>query len=181
VAELGEFLHTENQMLNETLAELDKDLKSLNLKLKAKSSELCKSEEQVRHLVRINEQRHQQILYVKSGMKTLESKAKDIIFKQAVIIEKSINDLKDEPSEENDEKVFEEDIRKEIDKILHVEVLHDVPEDELSYEYLSLSIQNRLKLEQESKQEKNPSNLGKLGDQLSKLSKTVKNNTCIEE
>ena len=100
---------------------------------------------------------------------------------QAVIIEKSINDLKDEPSEENDEKVFEEDIRKEIDKILHVEVLHDVPEDELSYEYLSLSIQNRLKLEQESKQEKNPSNLGKLGDQLSKLSKTVKNHTCIEE
>ena len=82
MAELGEFLHTENQMLNETLAELDKDLKSLNLKLKAKSSELCKSEEQVRHLVRINEQRHQQILYVKSGMKTLESKAKDIIFKQ---------------------------------------------------------------------------------------------------
>ena len=71
-------------MLNETLADVEADLRDLRKNLEAKSLELAKSEEESRHLVRINEQRHQQILCVQTAIKRMEKKAKDIILKQVM-------------------------------------------------------------------------------------------------
>ena len=69
-------------MLTETLADAEVDIKSLKKIVERKDDELSQSEEQCRHLVRLSEQRHQQILYITTGMNTLEKKAKDIIAKQ---------------------------------------------------------------------------------------------------
>ena len=41
-----------------------------------------RSEEQCRHLVRVNEQRHQEVLSAKTKAKSLESKAKSMILQQ---------------------------------------------------------------------------------------------------
>ena len=69
-------------MLTETLADAEVDIKSLKNIVERKDDELSQSEEQCRHLVRLSEQRHQQILYITTAMNTLEKKAKDIILKQ---------------------------------------------------------------------------------------------------
>ena len=72
-------------MLTETLADAEVDIKSLKKIVERKDDELSQSEEQCRHLVRLSEQRHQQILYITTGMNTLEKKAKDIIVKQVKV------------------------------------------------------------------------------------------------
>lgn len=80
--ELKEFLHAENQALNETLNDAENEIQRLQQLLAQKDEELGKSEEQCRYLVRINEQRHQEILFITSGINALEAKAKDLILGQ---------------------------------------------------------------------------------------------------
>lgn len=80
--ELKEFLHAENQALTETLNDAENEIQRLQELLAKKDEELGKSEEQCRYLVRINEQRHQEILFITSGVNALEMKAKEIILGQ---------------------------------------------------------------------------------------------------
>ena len=54
-------------------------LKSL---VEQKDGELSKSEEQTRHLVRLSEKRHQEILSVTFKLNTMERKAREIILNQ---------------------------------------------------------------------------------------------------
>ena len=84
VQELKEFLHVENQALSETLADAEQENAHLKDVIEAKNAQLDKSEDQCRHLVRINEQRHQQILYVTAAMEAVQTKAKDIIIRQVI-------------------------------------------------------------------------------------------------
>jgi len=163
--ELKEFLHVENQMLTETLADAEVDIKSLKNIVERKDDELSQSEEQCRHLVRLSEQRHQQILYITTAMNTLEKKAKDVILNQALIIEKSMHKIKDEPFDDNDIEKFCLKLNRDMNDILNVYLQHNVIQEhesfsrnkELSYEesldYLSLSIQNRLKVESAASEE----------------------------
>ncbi len=100
--ELKEFLQVENQTLTETLVDAEEELSKLKLLHEKKEDDLLKrfstlrpivefvfdikfflfSEEQCRHLVRLNEQRHQEVLFVTARLKTWEQKAKDLIVKQ---------------------------------------------------------------------------------------------------
>jgi len=186
--ELREFLHVENQMLTETLADAEVDIKSLKSIVEKKDDELSQSEEQCRHLVRLSEQRHQQILYITTAMNTLEKKAKDIILEQALIIEKSMHKIKEEPFDENDIEKFCLKINRDMNELLNVYVQNNVIQEseslsttkELSYEqsldYLSLSIQNRLKVESaasEEKQQKLSPIKNNLFEQLSKFESVI--------
>ena len=63
-----------------------KDVEFENERLKSlveqKDGELSKSEEQTRHLVRLSEKRHQEILSVTFKLNTMERKAREIILNQ---------------------------------------------------------------------------------------------------
>lgn len=83
--ELHEFLHTENLALTETLADTEIENERLKEIIERKDGELSKSEEQCRHLVRVNEQRHQEVLSAKSKAKSLESKARNMILQQVYL------------------------------------------------------------------------------------------------
>lgn len=85
-AELHEFLQVENQTLNETLQDAEVEIHRLKTMLEVKDGELCKSEEQCRHLVRLSEQRHQQILFLNSRITNLEKRAKEVIYEQVTIL-----------------------------------------------------------------------------------------------
>ena len=80
--ELKEFLHVENATLLETLKDGEFENERLKLLVEQKDGELSKSEEQTRHLVRLSEKRHQEILSVTFKLNTLERKAREIILNQ---------------------------------------------------------------------------------------------------
>ena len=83
--ELHEFLHTENLALTETLADSEIENERLKEIIEKKDIELSNSEEQCRHLVRVNEQRHQEVLSAKTKAKSLETKAKNMILQQVIL------------------------------------------------------------------------------------------------
>merc|ERR1719400_1543687 len=140
------------------------------------------------HCVRLSEQRHQQILYFTTAMNTLEKKAKDVILNQALIIEKSMHKIKDEPFDDNDIEKFCLKLNRDMNDILNVYLQHNVIQEhesfsrtkELFYEesldYLSLSIQNRLKVESaasEDKQQNISQTKNSLFEQLSKFESVI--------
>ena len=88
--ELHEFLHTENLALTETLADTEIENERLKEIIERKDGELSKSEEQCRHLVRVNQQRHQEVLSAKSKAKSLESKARSMILQQVILTKSEI-------------------------------------------------------------------------------------------
>lgn len=171
--ELHEFLHTENLALTETLADAEIENERLKEIIEKKDSELSNSEEQCRHLVRVNEQRHQEVLSAKTKTKSLETKAKNMILQQALAVEKVISHLTEKPLKAKD---FDEikaktllAIEENLGFISETALIPD--EDNLSYdqslEYLSLSIQNRLKVEAD--QNIDCQNNNSLLERLSKL------------
>ena len=81
--ELKEFLHVENATLIETVKDSEIENDRLKSIIEKRDEELSKSEEQCRHLVRLSEKRHQEILSVTSKLNSLERKAKEIILNQA--------------------------------------------------------------------------------------------------
>lgn len=80
--ELKDFLHAENCALNETLADTELENDRLKEIIEKKDEELSKSEEQCRHLVRLNQQKHQQGLYLSSRLKSAEKQATFVILQQ---------------------------------------------------------------------------------------------------
>ena len=80
--ELKEFLHVENATLMETVKDSEFEHERLKTIIDKRDEELSKSEEQCRHLVRLSEKRHQEILSVTSKLNSLERKAKEIILNQ---------------------------------------------------------------------------------------------------
>ena len=71
--------------LTETLADTEIENERLKEIIERKDGELSKSAEQCRHLVRVNEQRHQEVLSAKSKAKSLESKARNMILQQVYL------------------------------------------------------------------------------------------------
>jgi hypothetical protein len=183
--ELHEFLHTENLALTETLADTEIENERLKEIIERKDGELSKSEEQCRHLVRVNEQRHQEVLSAKSKAKSLESKARSMILQQALTVEKVISYLTEKPITAKEYEEIQSKTLTAIDETLgqylKAEITNTtnfkIPEDEnnLSYdqslEYLSLSIQNRLKVEADQNTDCQNNNI--LLERLSKVNSLV--------
>jgi len=172
--ELHEFLHTENLALTETLADAEIENERLKEIIEKKDIELSNSEEQCRHLVRVNEQRHQEVLSAKTKAKSLETKAKNMILQQALAVEKVISYLTEKPLQAKEIDELETKTMLAIEENLGFvsETALQIPdEDNLSYdqslEYLSLSIQNRLKVEAD--QNVDCQNNNSLLERLSKL------------
>ena len=84
--ELKEFLHVENATLLETVKDAEFENERLKMLVEQKDGELSKSEEQCRHLVRLSEKRHQEILSVTFKLNSLERKAKEIILNQVLTV-----------------------------------------------------------------------------------------------
>eukprot|EP00093_Oithona_nana_P006633 06633.XXX_67141_73575_1 [CDS] Oithona nana genome sequencing. len=149
--ELKEFLHVENATLLETLKDGEFENERLKLLVEQKDGELSKSEEQTRHLVRLSEKRHQEILSVTFKLNTLERKAREIILNQALAMEKSMRKLKDEAFDNQNIFKFLQKISQDLDDMLIFKDHYEQNEAEnvrgKSLEDLSLSIRNRMKVE----------------------------------
>jgi len=80
--ELHEFLQAEKFTLAEALREAETEIESLK-------SKVASSEEQCGHLVRLGEQRHQEILSLETQLKAMEDKAKEMLLAQGAEISRS--------------------------------------------------------------------------------------------
>lgn len=87
-AELQEFLQTEKLALAETLKDSEAELERMTLAMEAKDNE-------VGHLVRLGEQRHQEILTAQAKFSCLQEKAKQTLLTQGADLAQAIGHLAD--------------------------------------------------------------------------------------
>merc|ERR1711953_663427 len=172
--ELKEFLHVENATLLETLKDVEFENERLKSLVEQKDGELSKSEEQTRHLVRLSEKRHQEILSVTFKLNTMERKAREIILNQALAMEKSMRKLKDESFDNQNIFKFLQKISADLDEMLifkdHYQGQNEAENVRgKSLEDLSLSIRNRMKVEKEGKEDLIYKPKNSIMEQLSKF------------
>ena len=87
--ELQEFLQIEKLALSETLKDSETEVEKLKEDFKSKDIEVKEAEERCMHLVRLGEQRHQELLTSQQQLKTFSDMAKDLMMNQVSIFFKS--------------------------------------------------------------------------------------------
>ena len=80
--ELQEFLHIEKMALSETLKDTEGEVERLKEALKGKDVEVKEAENRCGHLVRIGEQRHQELLTCQQQLTSFSSMAKNLPINQ---------------------------------------------------------------------------------------------------
>eukprot|EP00096_Caligus_rogercresseyi_P013150 TRINITY_DN5823_c0_g1_i3.p1 TRINITY_DN5823_c0_g1~~TRINITY_DN5823_c0_g1_i3.p1 ORF type:complete len:895 (-),score=333.63 TRINITY_DN5823_c0_g1_i3:1083-3767(-) len=88
-SELQEFLQAEKSTLAEDFKEREVEISALNDRLSAKESERGVAEERCLHLVRLGEQRHQEVLTLEAQLNTVQEKAKEMILSQGAEISRA--------------------------------------------------------------------------------------------
>ncbi|XP_040579727.2 uncharacterized protein [Lepeophtheirus salmonis] len=87
--ELQEFLQAEKTTLTEALKESETDILEMKQKFIDKERELASAEERCQHLVRLGEQRHQEILTLETQLNGVQEKAKEMILSQGAEISRA--------------------------------------------------------------------------------------------
>ena len=80
--ELQEFLQIEKMALSETLKDTEAEVEKLKETVKSKELDVKEAEERCGHLVRLGEQRHQELLTSQQQLKTFSDMAKDLMINQ---------------------------------------------------------------------------------------------------
>ena len=83
--ELQEFLQIEKLALSETLKDSETEVEKLKEDFKNKDIEVKEAEERCMHLVRLGEQRYQELLTSQQQLKTFSDMAKDLMMNQVHI------------------------------------------------------------------------------------------------
>ncbi len=83
--ELQEFLQIEKMALTETLKDTEAEVETLKTSIEAKDNEIKEAEGRCGHLVRLGEQRHQELLASQQHLSTFQDKTKEILFNQVLL------------------------------------------------------------------------------------------------
>lgn len=81
-SELHEFLQAEKLAFVDALKESENEVAGVRQELTRKTTELEKQQEEVRHLVRVNEQRRQELIGMQAKLCGLENRSKDLLCQQ---------------------------------------------------------------------------------------------------
>ncbi|XP_063699095.1 myosin-11 [Culicoides brevitarsis] len=84
--ELHEFLQAEKLAFVDALKESENEVSSIRDELTRKTTELEKQQEEVRHLVRVNEQRRQELIGMQAKLCGLENRSKDLLCQQGTAV-----------------------------------------------------------------------------------------------
>ena len=87
--ELQDFLQAEKMTLAETLKDCEAEIAGLQAKVKSKDLEVSGVEERCSHLVRLSEQRQQEILALQAQLSGIQDKAKDMLLAQGAEISRA--------------------------------------------------------------------------------------------
>ena len=82
--ELQEFLQIEKMALSETLKDAETEIEKLKEVFAVKENEVKEVEERCGHLVRLGEQRHQELLTSKQQLKSFSEMAKSMLIAQVI-------------------------------------------------------------------------------------------------
>lgn len=85
-SELHEFLQAEKLAFVDALKESENEVAAIQNDLKQKTADLEKQQEEVRHLVRVNEQRRQEYLGMQAKYLALENRSKDLLCQQGTAV-----------------------------------------------------------------------------------------------
>lgn len=85
-SELHEFLQAEKLAFVDALKESENEVGAIRDDLSRKTSELEKQQEEVRHLVRVNEQRRQELIGMQAKLCGLENRSKDLLCQQGTAV-----------------------------------------------------------------------------------------------
>lgn len=85
-SELHEFLQAEKLAFVDALKESENEVTSIRDELSRKTTELEKQQEEVRHLVRVNEQRRQELIGMQAKLCGLENRSKDLLCQQGTAV-----------------------------------------------------------------------------------------------
>lgn len=85
-SELHEFLQAEKLAFVDALKESENEVAAIRQDLTQKSAELEKQQEEVRHLVRVNEQRRQELIGMQAKLCGLENRSKDLLCQQGTAV-----------------------------------------------------------------------------------------------
>ena len=94
--ELQEFLQAEKMTLAETLKDCEGEIAGLNDKLGQRDADVAGLEERCSHLVRLGEQRHQEVLALQAQLSGVQDRAKDMLLAQGAEISRAsihVNEL----------------------------------------------------------------------------------------
>ena len=87
--ELQEFLQAEKMTLAETLKDCESEIAALKSKVHSKDLEVAGVEERCSHLVRLSEQRQQEILALQAQLSGIQDKARDMLLAQGAEISRA--------------------------------------------------------------------------------------------
>lgn len=87
--ELQEFLSAEKMTLAETLKDCENEIAQLNERLLEKDVDIANVEERCSHLVRLSEQRQQEILSLQAQLNGVQERAKDMLLSQGAEISRA--------------------------------------------------------------------------------------------
>ncbi len=87
--ELQEFLQAEKMTLTETLRDYEAEISSLHARLAQRDADVVAAEERCSHLVRLGEQRHQEILALQAQLLGTQDRAKDMLLAQGAEISRA--------------------------------------------------------------------------------------------
>ncbi|XP_059090258.1 putative leucine-rich repeat-containing protein DDB_G0290503 [Tigriopus californicus] len=87
--ELQEFLSAEKMTLAETLKDCENEISELNQRLQDKDVDIANVEERCSHLVRLSEQRQQEILSLQAQLNGVQERAKDMLLSQGAEISRA--------------------------------------------------------------------------------------------
>ncbi|RZF34358.1 hypothetical protein LSTR_LSTR008897 [Laodelphax striatellus] len=84
--EMQDFLQAEKSTLADSLKDTETELKQQKELLKLKDAELTRMQEECSHLVRISEQRRQEVLSMVAKLKNMERRNKDVLLQQGAAV-----------------------------------------------------------------------------------------------
>uniref|UniRef100_A0A336KT81 CSON014742 protein n=1 Tax=Culicoides sonorensis TaxID=179676 RepID=A0A336KT81_CULSO len=85
-SELHEFLQAEKIAFVDALKESENEVSAIREELAQKTTDLEKQQEEVRHLVRVNEQRRQELIGMQAKLCGLENRSKDLLCQQSTAV-----------------------------------------------------------------------------------------------
>ncbi|XP_039292266.1 serine-rich adhesin for platelets isoform X2 [Nilaparvata lugens] len=84
--EMQDFLQAEKSTLADSLKDTEAELNQQKELLKLKDAELARMQEECSHLVRISEQRRQEVLSMVARLKSMERRSKDVLLQQGAAV-----------------------------------------------------------------------------------------------
>jgi len=179
--ELQEFLQIEKMALSETLKDAECEIEKLKETITSKDLEVKEAEERCGHLVRLGEQRHQELLTSQQQLKTFSDMAKDIMINQGTELYQISHKLRNLTSKltgtslQSSETKEPQIIKQEIENMFHQ--LESEPKNDTnvtdSLQNLSLAIEKRRKSESLIANGKNCENEDKIHEQMEQLDQLV--------